>query len=109
MSVETYDCDCCGNNGVYSEYIDYCESCGKRICYWCLLDKHDGDKETYTYPYRNQETEDGIYEKHCPFCSGDKISDRQRVEFLMKIVNIGEAKLTLEDIDKDILYGRKNK
>lgn len=87
MSVETYDCDCCGNNGVYDEYIENCESCGKRICYWCLLDKHDGDKETYTYPYRNQETDDGIHKKHCPFCSGDKISDRQRLDWIMNILN----------------------
>ena len=109
MSVETYDCDYCGNNGVYEEYIDNCESCGKRICYWCLLDKHEDDKEAYTYPYINQETEDGIHKKHCPFCSGDKVSDSQRVYELFKILRCSGIMITPEEVDKSIIEGRKKK
>lgn len=32
MSVAYYDCSCCGNNGVYEEYIAHCCECGALVC-----------------------------------------------------------------------------
>ena len=37
MSVDYYDCSCCGNNGVHEECISYCDSCGELVCSDCVV------------------------------------------------------------------------
>lgn len=81
MSVDTYDCDCCKETGV---------------CSGCI--NKDGQ----------------IQKEHCPFCSGDKVSDSQRLDFLLGYLNLIAdrfyiPKITIEDIDKDIIDKRKTK
>lgn len=107
MSVDHYDCACCNENGVYEEYIACCEECGQMICSHCIVNELEIDDRPYIYNYHN---EDGSLKKeHCPFCSGDKVSDNQRLNFLLSYLNcILEIfnipnKVTIEDIDKYII------
>lgn len=112
MSVDHYDCSCCNRTGVYEEYISCCEECGQIICSECIVNELETDDRPYIYAYHNEDS--CIKKEHCPFCSGDKVSDGQRLEFLMNILNtrfieVGVDKLTIEDIDKRIIDKRKGK
>lgn len=111
MSVDTYDCACCKENGVYEEYIACCEECGQMICSDCIINELEKDNRPYLSGYKDY-NDGSIYKQHCPFCSGDKISEKQRFEFLLNLLNKkcianGVNTLTIEDIDHDILTQRK--
>ena len=100
MSVDHYDCDVCGENGVYEELIEWCEDCGSGICHDCMIEKSDA------YPFIGSDleiNEDGeMKSKYCPFCSGNEVSDSQRIDMLLRLQ--GE---TLEWVDKKVLEKRK--
>ena len=88
MSVDFYDCSCCGRTGVYEDFIYWCAKCGKALCEDCVpVDDASGE----------------VLAEDCPFCSGKKVNDKMRVEFLVDKFN-----LKLEDIDKEIKEGKKS-
>lgn len=101
MSVECYDCSCCGNNGIYEEYISYCDNCGEFICSDCVINAPDD----VNFPFIGQlvSSQGGLDPKYCPFCSGDKISQKQIVRYLLDKYNLLE-----EDVIKEILNERRN-
>lgn len=100
MSVEHYDCDCCGDNGVYEEGIHTCEKCGKKICNKCI----DETFKDYDDFFKRGVNEDGeLLKKYCQFCSGDKINDTQRVDKLLDMCNID-----IEELDEIILKDRRS-
>jgi len=98
MSVESYDCDKCGENGVYSEHIASCERCGNKVRSNCTTVRPDD------HPFIHQLVDDGeqLESKYCPFCSGDSVSDSQRVEFLLEKFEVDPA-----DMDREIIAKRK--
>lgn len=108
MSVDHYDCDVCDANGIYEGYIATCEKCGNAICNKCISDKIIDD---YIYSAYNEDGE--LKEEYCPFCSGDKVSDKQRIDWLIAYINktvtniLKLDSITLEDIDEKILEERK--
>lgn len=93
MSVDHYDCDCCDKTGVYEEFIAYTSCCGVKICSDCLIDIKLSDN--YIYPACNEDNE--VKKEYCPFCSGLKINDKMRIDFLLKL-----AKLTIKELDEQI-------
>lgn len=101
MSVDYYDCSCCGNNGVYEEYISYCDNCGELVCSDCVINTPDD----FNFPFIGQlvSSQGGLDPKYCPFCSGDKISQKQIVRYLLDKYNLLE-----EDVIKEILNERRN-
>lgn len=101
MSVECYDCSCCGNNGIYEEYISYCDNCGEFICSDCVINAPDD----VNFPFIGQlvSSQGGLDPKYCPFCSGDMVSHKQIVRYLLNKYNLSE-----EEVVKEILNERKN-
>ncbi len=101
MSVECYDCSCCGNNGIYEEYISYCDSCGELVCSDCVINAPDD----VNFPFIGQlvSSQGGLDPKYCPFCSGDMVSHKQIVRYLLNKYNLSE-----EEAIKEILNERKN-
>lgn len=101
MSVECYDCSCCGNNGIYEEYISYCDNCGEFICSDCVINAPDD----VNFPFIGQlvSSQGGLDPKYCPFCSGDMVSHKQIVRYLLNKYNLSE-----EEVIKEILNERKN-
>ena len=99
MSVDHYDCAVCKETGIYSEHIAFCNNCWEQICSSCTL------KKSKDFPYIGYDIadEDNYLEsKYCPFCSGEKVSNEQRVSELLEMVN-----LSIEDLDKLIIEKRK--
>ncbi len=101
MSVECYDCSCCGNNGIYEEYISYCDNCGEFICSDCVINAPDD----VNFPFIGQlvSSQGGLDPKYCPFCSGDMVSHKQIVRYLCNKYHLSE-----EEVIKEILNERKN-
>lgn len=100
MSVEYYDCSCCGNNGVYEEYISYCDNCGEFVCSDCVINAPDD----LDYPFIGQlvSSQGGLDSKYCPFCSGKAVSHKQIIEHLLNKYNLSE-----EEVVQEILNERK--
>jgi len=97
MPVDHYDCDNCDRSGVYEKCIASCEKCGNMLCSNCITAKLPD------HPYIDEVTIEGEVEsKHCPFCSGDSVSDSQRVEFLLEKFEVDPA-----DLDREIIAKRK--
>jgi hypothetical protein len=99
MSVKNYDCEACGENGVYDEYILACNNCWNRICYRCSTVK---SKDA---PFMGEDIsdEDGCLEsRYCPFCSGEKVTDGQRVSYLLEL-----SGKTVEEVDSEIIKQRE--
>lgn len=101
MSVDYYDCSCCRNNGIYEEYISYCDSCGEFICSDCVINAPDD----VNFPFIGQlvSSHGGLDPKYCPFCSGDMVSHKQIVRYLLNKYNLSE-----EEVIKEILNERRN-
>lgn len=101
MSVDYYDCSCCGNNGIYEEYISYCDNCGEFICSDCVINTPND----FNYPFIGKliSSDGGLDPKYCPFCSGDMVSHKQIVRYLLDKYNLSE-----EDVIKEILNERRN-
>lgn len=100
MSVECYDCDCCGKNGIYEECINYCSKCGELICADCVVNPPDD----FDYPFMAmlEVHEGGLDSKYCPFCSGKAVSHKQIIEHLLNKYNLSE-----EEVVQEILNERK--
>lgn len=101
MSDDHYDCAACHATGIYYQQIATCNNCWQYICYDCTLVKSE-DSHYIGEDIRDEE--ENLDSKYCPFCSGEKISNRQKVEFLLHILKMDEGYL-----DKLILKDRKNK
>lgn len=101
MSVDYYDCSCCGSNGVYEEYITHCCECGELVCSDCVINTPND----FNYPFIGKliSSDGGLDPKYCPFCSGDKISHKQIVRYLLDKYNLSE-----EEVIKEILNERRN-
>jgi hypothetical protein len=86
MSVDFYDCKACGTTGIYSECIASTECCGQKVCFNCVIGTPDTDEYSgdYIYDWCDMEGDAEIRKKHCPFCSGKKVSDKQLIEFLLE-------------------------
>ena len=100
MSVDFYDCKACGTTGVYEECIAATECCGQRVCDKCVVGEpdeieHNGE---YIYDWCDMPGSGQVKKKHCPFCSGTKVSDKQVIEYLLNITGLdreGVKKLIL--------------
>ena len=100
MSVDHYDCAACGTTGIYEEYTGDTECCGQRICSRCCIGEPDDGNTDYIYGYTDRNHGE-IRERHCPFCSGDKVSDRQVIDFLLN-----ETGFTVDEVKRRILKER---
>lgn len=100
MSVEHYDCAVCGKTGIYAEYIASCNNCWEKICNSCTLIK---SKDFPFIGYDISDEDHYLESKYCPFCSGEKISDEQRIDELLKMINISK-----DELDKIIIKKRNN-
>lgn len=100
MSVECYDCSCCGKNGIYEEYISYCDNCGELVCSDCVINAPDD----VNFPFIGQlvSSQGGLDPKYCPFCSGKAVSYKQIIEHLLNKYNLSE-----EEVVQEILNERK--
>lgn len=96
MPVESYDCEKCGQNGIYDEHIASCGRCGNLVCSDCLTERPTDHPFIYQMTDDNEELESN----YCPFCSGESISDSQRIEFLLEKFEVDLADLDREIIDK---------
>lgn len=94
-SDENHKCEDC-SEVYWSNEISFCEKCNNSICINCLINT---DEENTAEKIMN----DKINKKHCPFCSGTAVSDKQMLDHLFKIVGFGE--ITAKN---QILYQRKN-
>lgn len=117
MSVDFYHCDSCKESR-YEEYVDYCHSCGNRVCTACVVNddvnsdysyeygvKYDGSKEqheeygideSYDYEIGDIIDDTGIAPKYCPFCSGDDYTDTQLLNYLLKKYGLDKKKVVEE-------------
>lgn len=100
MSVDYYSCSCC-KESIYEEDIAHCEECGERICNSCLVNLENVDWSNF---YSWHDPDGQIFKQHCPLCSGDTVSNKQRIDKLLVM-----SKISLIELDKIIISERKEK
>ncbi len=109
MGVDYYNCDECGEifddcSGMYN----YCEECGKRLCFWCQVELNmrtepehfqDGAETLGEYWSESGWTDSkNIFHKSytltiCPYCCGEVIDDETIMEYLLNKVNMQKSEV----------------
>lgn len=100
MSVEFHQCAACGKS-LYEEEVGICEGCEQFICCYCLVAVPKGVADKYGLDPRLVNDE-GIHSKHCPFCTGKKVSRGQLLDWLLS-----SRGLTREQAEREYLKVKK--
>jgi hypothetical protein len=108
MSVDYYKCEVCKLSR-FEDRVRSCESCDEDVCIGCLIDVPD-DIPFEHYSGFNDEgfeqlsNEDGyLRRKHCPFCSGNEVSDGSILSWLLE-----KTGLTEDEVKEAILKEHNN-
>ncbi len=88
MSVDYYSCDSCGD-ARYEEAVIECEGCGVQICNNCYVGNDDKLERCQFFPNAVL-GEDGLKKEHCPFCSGEIISDSSLLDFTLEFAGLSK-------------------
>lgn len=103
MSVDYYQCAAC-EKSLYEEEVGICGECEQNICCNCLVDVPKGVANKYGElldpTLANDEGQ--IHSKHCPFCTGKKVSKGQLLDWLLS-----SRGLTREQAEREYLKVKK--